>query len=88
MKVDTSQIEWLLENVSGYQIAKKSGVAQATISAIITGKRKVENLTVATAHKLTETADSIQKQLLQDNESFIVRTKKDIKNHEEGLKVF
>ncbi|MDU4844484.1 MAG: XRE family transcriptional regulator [Streptococcus mitis] len=61
MKVDTNQIEWLLENVSGYQISKKSGVAQPTISALINKKRNIENLTIETGHKLTELANEMQK---------------------------
>lgn len=61
MKVDTNQIEWLLKNVSGYQVAKFSGIPQATISNLVTGKRKVENLTIETGHKLTELANKMQK---------------------------
>ncbi len=61
MKVDTKQIEWLLKNVSGYQISKMSGVAQPTISALINKKRSVENLTIETGHKLTELANQMQK---------------------------
>ncbi|MCP9017294.1 XRE family transcriptional regulator [Streptococcus sp. CF8-6] len=61
MKVDTKQIEWLLKNASGYQISKMSGVAQPTISALLKGKRKVENLTIETGHKLTELANQMQK---------------------------
>lgn len=61
MKVDTEQIEWLLKNVSGYQIAKISGVAQPTISALINKKRSIENLTIDTGHKLTELANQMQK---------------------------
>ena len=60
MKVDTNQIEWLLENVSGYQISKMSDVAQPTISALLSGKRKIENLTIHTGHKLTELANKLQ----------------------------
>jgi plasmid maintenance system antidote protein VapI len=60
MKVDTKQIEWLLKNASGYQIAKMSGVAQPTISALINKKRSVENLTIETGHKLTELANQMQ----------------------------
>lgn len=60
MKVDTNQIEWLLKNASGYQISKTSGVAQPTISALLSGKRKIENLTIETGHKLTELANKLQ----------------------------
>ena len=61
MKVDTNQIDWLLKNASGYQIAKSSGIPQPTISALVNGKRKVENLTIETGHKLTELANKMQK---------------------------
>lgn len=88
MKVNTCQIEWLFEKMSGYKIAQLSGVAQPTISAVITGKRKLENLTIASGHRLTLVADKIQKQLLQDNESLIARAKEDIEKHGEDLKVF
>ena len=60
MKVDTNQIDWLLKNASGYQIAKSSGIPQPTISALVTGKRKVKNLTIETGHKLTELANKLQ----------------------------
>ena len=61
MKVDTKQIEWLLSNVTGYQIAKMSGIPQPTVSALVNKKRKVENLTIETGHKLTELANQMQK---------------------------
>jgi hypothetical protein len=60
MKVDTKQIEWLLKNATGYQIAKISGVAQPTISDLINKKRSVENLTIATGHRLTEAAYTLK----------------------------
>lgn len=88
MKVNTNQIEWLMERMSGYKIAQLSGVAQQTMSALMTGKRKLENLSIASGHKLTLVADKIQKQLLQDNERLIARAKDDILNHGEDLKVF
>lgn len=61
MKVDTNQIEWLLKNASGYQIAKISGIPQPTISALVNRKRKIENLTIETGYKLTELANKMQK---------------------------
>lgn len=60
MKVDTNQIEWLLSHATGYQIAKMSGVAQPTISDLINKKRSVENLTIATGHRLTEAAYALK----------------------------
>lgn len=63
MKVDTKQIDWLLKNASGYQIAKSSGIPQPTISALVTGKRKIKNLTIETGHKLTELANKMRKEI-------------------------
>lgn len=54
MKVDTDKIKWLLENETQYKISKDTGVAQVTLSGLISGKRKIENLTVTVADKLTE----------------------------------
>lgn len=63
MKVDTEKIEWLLENVTQYRISKDTGVAQATISNVINGKRKLKNLTIEVGAKLTAYAE----QLLKEN---------------------
>lgn len=60
MKVDTDKIEWLLKNETQYKISKDTGVAQVTLSGLISGKRKIENLTVKVASKLTEYAEEIQ----------------------------
>lgn len=54
MKVDADKIKWLLENETQYKISKDTGVAQVTLSGLISGKRKLENLTVTVADKLTE----------------------------------
>ena len=61
MKVDTEKIEWLLNNATQYNISKNTGVAQATISNIINGKRELKNLTIEVGSKLTEYADQLQK---------------------------
>ncbi|MGT2958901.1 DNA-binding protein [Streptococcus bovimastitidis] len=60
MKVDTDKIDWLLKNETQYKITKDTGVAQVTLSGLISGKRKIENLTVKVASKLTEYAEEIQ----------------------------
>jgi hypothetical protein len=62
MRVDTEKIEWLLKNATQYNISKNTGVAQATISNIINGKRELKNLTIEVGSKLTEYADQLQKQ--------------------------
>ena len=60
MKVDTDKIEWLLNNATQYNISKNTGVAQATISNIINGKRELKNLTIEVGSKLTEYAEQLQ----------------------------
>ena len=62
MKVDTEKIEWLLKNATQYNISKNTGVAQATISNIINGKRALKNLTIEVGSILTEYAVQLQKQ--------------------------
>ena len=62
MKVDTEKIDWLLKNATQYNISKNTGVAQATISNIINGKRALKNLTIEVGSKLTKYADQLQKQ--------------------------
>lgn len=61
MKVDTEKIEWLLENATQYNISKNTGVAQATISNIINGKRVLKNLTIEVGSKLTKYAEQLKK---------------------------
>lgn len=78
MKVDTNQIEWLLSHATGYQIAKMSGIPQATISALVTGKRHVKNLTIATGYRLTEAAYYLQRETLKANERLILEVLEDI----------
>ena len=55
MKVDTEKIEWLLKNATQY-----TGVAQATISNIINGKRALKNLTIEVGSKLTKYAEQLK----------------------------
>ena len=55
MKVDTEKIEWLLKNAT-----KNTGVAQATISNIINGKRALKNLTIEVGSKLTKYAEQLK----------------------------
>ena len=62
MRVDTEKIEWLLKNATQYNIAKNTGVAQATISNIVNGKRELKNLTIDVGAKLTDYAKKLQKQ--------------------------
>lgn len=60
MRVDTDKIEWLLKNATQYNISKNTGVAQATISNIINGKRELKNLTIEVGSKLTEYAEQLK----------------------------
>ena len=61
MKVDTEKIEWLLKNATQYNISKNTGVAQATISNIVNGKRALKNLTIEVGSKLTKYAEQLKK---------------------------
>lgn len=87
MKVDTNQIEWLLSHATGYQIDKISGIPQPTISALVTGKRQIENLTIATGYRLTETAYYLQRETLKANERLILEVLEDISLQGEGFEV-
>ena len=87
MKVDTNQIEWLLSHATGYQIAKMSGVAQPTISDLINKKRSIENLTIATGHRLTEAAYYLQRETLKANERLISEVLEDISLQGEDFEV-
>ncbi len=61
MKADKEKIEWLLENETQYRISKETGVAQQTLSNLVIGKRKIENLTLKVASQLTNYAEKLQK---------------------------
>lgn len=87
MKVDTKQIEWLLSHATGYQIAKMSGIPQPTISALVTGKRQVENLTISTGYRLTEAAYYLQRETLKANERLILEVLEDISLEGEDFEV-
>ena len=62
MKVDTDKIEWLLSNVTQYRINKDTGVTLSVLSRLVSGERKIENLTIKTGCALTEYAEKLQKQ--------------------------
>ena len=64
MKVDTKQIEWLLNNVTQYRINKDTGVNLSILGRLVRGERKIENLTIKTGSVLTEYAEKLQKQEL------------------------
>lgn len=69
MKADSKKIKWLLDNFSQYEISKATGVAQPSLSNIKSGTRKIENLSLKVASKLTEYAEKLKmekaKQLLE-----------------------
>lgn len=52
-------IELLNSNISGYSIESETGVPRNNISLMRNGKRKIKNLNVKTAYKLSEYAKSI-----------------------------
>lgn len=60
MKADSKAIEWLLDNATQYQIAKKTGVTQSKISDLKNGKVKIENLSLRIASKLTTFSRRLQ----------------------------
>ena len=62
MKADSKKIEWLLQNATQYKIAKETGVAQSALSNIINGKRKIDNLTLIVASKLTKYAEKVMRE--------------------------
>ena len=61
MKVDTKQIEWLLNNVTQYRINKDTRVNLSILGRLVRGERKIENLTIKTGSALTEYAEKFQK---------------------------
>ena len=62
MKADNEKIEWLLQNATQSEISLATGVAQANLSNLVKGKRKIENLTLKVASQLTEYADEKMKE--------------------------
>lgn len=60
MKADSKKIKWLLDNFSQYKISKATGVAQPSLSNIKLGTRKIENLSLKVASKLTEYAEKLE----------------------------
>lgn len=61
LEADSEAIEWLLQNVSQYQISKETGVAQSKLSNLKSGKIKIENLTFKVASDLTKFAKKYKK---------------------------
>ena len=60
MEANSKDIEWLLDNATQYQIAKKTGITQSKISDLKTGKVKIENLSLRIASKLTAFSKKLQ----------------------------
>jgi transcriptional regulator with XRE-family HTH domain len=60
MKADSEKIKWLLDNFSQYEISRATGVAQPSLSNIKSGTRKIENLSLKVASKLTEYAEELE----------------------------
>ncbi|OCW99255.1 hypothetical protein Javan117_0006 [Streptococcus phage Javan117] len=63
MKADKKEIEWLLDNVTQYSIAKETGITQSKLSNLKTGKIKIENLSLKIASNLTNYAKKNKKYL-------------------------
>ena len=61
LRADEKKILWLLENYSGYRIAKESGVAQSVVARLIIGDRELKNVSFETASKLSQCAERLEK---------------------------
>ncbi len=62
MKVNTKDIEWLLENATQYKISKEAKVHQPILSGLKNGTRKMDNLSVKMASRLTEYAQKLKRE--------------------------
>lgn len=62
MKVNTKDIEWLLNNATQYRISKEAKVHQSILSGLINNTRKMENLSVKIASRLTDYAGQLKKE--------------------------
>lgn len=62
MKVNTKDIEWLLENATQYKISKEAKVHQSILSGLKNGNRKMENLSVMIGDRLTAYAQKVKLQ--------------------------
>lgn len=62
MKVNTKDIEWLLENATQYKISKEAKVHQPILSGLKNGNRKMDNLSVKMASRLTEYAQKLKQE--------------------------
>ena len=62
MKVNTKDIEWLLENATQYKISKEAKVHQPILSGLKNGARKMDNLSVKMASRLTEYAQKLKRE--------------------------
>lgn len=62
MKVNTKDIEWLLENATQYKISKDAKVHQPILSGLKNGTRKMENLSVMIGDRLTTYAQKLKRE--------------------------
>ena len=62
MKVNTKDIEWLLENATQYKISKEAKVHQPILYGLKNGTRKMDNLSVKMASRLTEYAQKLKRE--------------------------
>lgn len=62
MKVNTKDIEWLLENETQYRISKETKVHQPILSGLKNGTRKMENLSVMIGDRLTTYAQKLKRE--------------------------
>lgn len=59
MIADSNKMKRVLKEVSGYRIAKDTGISQSTVSRWITGETEIEDMKFKHAVKLTEYCDKI-----------------------------
>lgn len=67
MKADSALIEWLMHEsgISRYAISKATGIGQATLSDLATGKTSIDKMTLGNAIKLTEYAEKALKEVFK-----------------------
>ena len=62
MKANSKDIEWLLDNITQYQISKETGLPQSKLSELKNGKIKIGNLSLRVASELTAFSKKVQKE--------------------------
>ena len=63
MKADSLTIKWLINDsgISRYQISKETGIHITTLTNLVEGKSRIENLSFKNAASLTEYVEKIKR---------------------------